>query len=112
MKRTLLLTILLSGCSWAGCKAPQRSSVMVTGSTRMQSAEAGCATCVFGMKTVTGCELAVKIEGKPYLVVGSDIDDHGDAHADDGLCNSARNAVFEGTIEGDQFMATKFQLEP
>jgi len=71
---------------------------------------AGCATCIFDMKGVTGCKLAVKIDGTPYLVTGSDIDDHGDAHAADGLCNSARNAVMEGTIKDGKFVAKKFEV--
>ncbi len=77
-----------------------------------QLVEAGCATCIFDMEGVVGCKLAVKIDGKPYLVTGSDIDDHGDAHASDGLCLTARKAVVEGKIDGDQFVATKIELQP
>ncbi|MFQ5490831.1 MAG: DUF6370 family protein [Phycisphaerae bacterium] len=74
--------------------------------------QAGCATCIFDMKGVTGCKLAVKFDDRAYLVVGSAIDDHGDAHADDGLCNAARPAEFEGTVVGDKFVATRFTLVP
>jgi hypothetical protein len=31
-----------------------------------------------------GCELAVRIDGKPYFVDGTDLH-HGDAHANDGF---------------------------
>jgi len=75
-----------------------------------QNGVAGCASCVFHMKGVRGCKLAVGIGGKTYLVVGSGIDDHGDAHAADGLCNSARRASISGTIEGDTFVARKFEI--
>jgi hypothetical protein len=32
-----------------------------------------------------GCELAVRIDGKPYFVDGTSLDSHGDAHANDGF---------------------------
>ena len=76
-----------------------------------QRGQAGCATCVFDMQGVTGCVLAIKIDGQAYLVEGSDIDDHGDAHAGEGLCNTARPAEFEGKIVDGKLVATRFALE-
>jgi hypothetical protein len=73
---------------------------------------AGCATCIFEMKDVTGCKLAVEIDGKHYLVKGSDIDDHGDAHADDGLCNSSMKAVVSGEIKDVAVVSTSFRVLP
>jgi Family of unknown function (DUF6370) len=86
--------MLLTGCALTG---PRK-------------AVAGCATCIFHMKDVTGCKLAVKIDGKPYLVAGSDIDDHGNAHAADGLCNAARDAIVEGKVQDGQFVAKKIEV--
>ena len=77
-----------------------------------QTVEAGCATCIYEMKDVTGCKLAVKIDGKAYLVSGKTMDDLGDAHADDGLCNIARKAEVTGKLEGDRFVATQMALLP
>jgi len=57
-------------------------------------------------------ELAVRIDGKPYLVNGSNIDDHGDAHASDGLCNAIRRAKVTGEIKDDRFVAEGFELLP
>ena len=68
--------------------------------------------CIFGMKGVTGCKLAVEIEGKHYLVKGSSIDDHGDAHADDGLCNAAREAIVSGEVKEGMFVAEHINLLP
>ena len=68
--------------------------------------------CIYKMKDVSDCVLAVKIGDTPYLVTGSDIDDHGDAHASDGLCKMARPARATGTIEADRFVATEFHLTP
>ena len=74
--------------------------------------EAGCATCLFDMQGVKGCKLAVRLEGKSFLVAGSDIDAHGDAHAVDGLCMAARQARVKGRVEGDTFVAESFVLLP
>ncbi len=69
--------------------------------------EAGCGGCIFNMEGVEGCKLAVKIDGKPYLVTGADINAHGA-----GLCASAKKAKIAGKIEGDNFVATSFVLQP
>jgi hypothetical protein len=45
--------------------------------------------CQFGMEG-HGCELAVRIDGKPYFVDGTSLDSHGDAHANDGFCTAIR----------------------
>ena len=74
--------------------------------------EAACATCIYDMQGVKGCKLAVKIDGKAYLVTGTEIDDHGDAHGPAGLCVTARKAVVTGKIEGEKFVATNFELRP
>jgi hypothetical protein len=71
--------------------------------------EASCGQCRFGMKG-DGCNLAVKIEGKIYWVDGSKIDDHGDAHAKDGLCNAVRKAGVSGKIVRGRFKASAFKL--
>lgn len=97
---------LASGCaSTRGATAGRTSRAL-----SRQLVKAGCGTCVFRMEGVVGCKLAVRIDGMPYLVTGSDIDDHGDAHAANGLCNSARTALVDGTLDGDRFVARHFEL--
>ena len=49
----------------------------------------------------------MKIDGKPYLVTGADVNAHGA-----GLCASAKKAKVAGKIEGDKFVATSFELQP
>lgn len=98
MRNIVWLTAIGSVVLLAGCRSSQRSAPI------------GCATCVFHMKNVRGCKLAVKVDGKPYLVAGSDIDDHGDAHAPDGLCNAERSARVEGNVEGDRFVAKHIEV--
>jgi hypothetical protein len=43
-------------------------------------------------------------------VEGTDIDDHGDAHGEDGFCNAIRKAQVQGKVEGDKFVVTYFKL--
>ncbi len=73
--------------------------------------EVACGECLFQMKG-EGCDLAIRIDGKSYYVDSSSIDDHGDAHAVDGLCNAVRTAKATGSIQGDRFLATKLELCP
>ncbi len=107
----ILTTYLLAGCTGASDKSIHDNSQGAETSQRM-TAVAGCSTYIFHIPGATGCDLAVKIDGTAYLVTGSDIDDHGDAHASDGLCNAPRDAVVEGRIDGDHFVATHFALKP
>lgn len=109
---TLLIgfTVLVGACRTADVRQdPVRSS---NKQQVQRIVVAGCATCIFDMKGVSGCPLAVKIDGKAYLVSGSEMDDHGNAHAADGLCNTARQAIVEGKVEGDRFVAKRIELLP
>ena len=47
-------------------------------------AEVSCGECQFKMPGKS-CDLAVRINGKSYFVDGTNIDEHGDAHAKDGF---------------------------
>lgn len=71
--------------------------------------EAACGECQFQMEG-SGCDLAIRFEGKTYFVDGTSIDDHGDAHAADGLCNSIRYAKVSGTLRAGRFQARSFEL--
>lgn len=73
--------------------------------------ELSCGQCKLGLEG-KGCDLAVRIEGKSYFVDGSGIDDHGDAHADDGLCNCIRKAKVTGQIQDGRFVATSIKILP
>lgn len=75
----------------------------------LMTVQTACGQCKFGLKG-EGCTLAVRIKGKAYFVEGTDIDDHGDAHAKDGFCNSIRKAQVQGEIVNDQFKVTYFKL--
>jgi len=98
MKHAAMMLTLGLLVTLAGCKSPQRSATV------------GCATCIYHMKHVTGCKLAVKLDGKPYLVDGSGIDDHGNAHASDGLCNAERKAIVDGRLKNGRFAAKRITI--
>ena len=104
---SLMVGVLLSVSGCASTGRTQHANGLVN-----RTVEAGCATCMFEMPGVEGCVLAVRIDEQAYLVKGSEIDDHGDAHAADGFCNAVREAHVEGKIEGDTFVVRKMELLP
>jgi len=73
--------------------------------------EASCGECQFGLAG-DDCDLAVRIDSVAYFVDGTHIDDHGDAHAEDGFCEIVRNARVSGEIIENRFKATSFELVP
>ena len=75
-----------------------------------QIAGVSCSQCNFKLKTQKGCDLAVRLNGKAYFIDGTKIDDHGDAHADDGFCNAIKKAQLRGTIVDGRFKASYFKL--
>jgi len=79
---------------------------------KKQIVEVACGQCQFKMKQKKGCDLAIRIDGKSYFVEGTKIDDHGDAHANDGFCNAIRKAEVIGEVKDGKFMVSYFQLLP
>ena len=75
-----------------------------------QVVEAACGQCQFKMTEKSGCDLAVKIDGKSYFVDGTTIHDHGDAHADDGFCETIRQVEVKGEIIDGRFKAETFTI--
>ena len=75
-----------------------------------QVVEAACGQCQFRMTEKSGCDLAVKIDGKSYFVDGTTIHDHGDAHADDGFSEAIRKENDKGEIIDGRFKAEKFSI--
>ena len=76
---------------------------------KIKVVETACGECQFKLEG-KGCHLAVRIDGKGYFVDGTDIDDHGDAHAKDGFCNSIRNAEVQGELISNRYKVTFFRL--
>jgi Family of unknown function (DUF6370) len=98
----------LAGCSRAEHEAHAAAPATVAAMPAdAQTYEIACGPCQFGMKEVEGCKLAVRIDGKPYLLEGVNID----AHAL-GLCEEIKHATIAGELEDGRFVATAFSLKP
>lgn len=91
LNRILIVTALLMALVWAvrqPSKKTPSSNVPTKPPFRIEDevVEASCGECHFGMPG-DGCNLAIPLEGKVYFVDGTEIDNHGDAHAESGFCN-------------------------
>ena len=100
MKKLILTALLAFGVSAGAQEKTELKNRVV---------EASCGECQFEMDGKS-CDLAVKIDGRAYFVEGMKIDDYGDAHAHNGLCNTIRKAKVTGEIKNDKFVATSFVL--
>lgn len=109
MKTIFMLAI----CSFFMLAANSQNTVVKTTkpdpTKKIQIVEASCGECQFQMKGKS-CDLAVRIDGKAYFVDGTTINDHGDAHAKDGFCESIRKAEVQGEVVDNRFKATYFKL--
>lgn len=107
----LLSFSLTFGCGQSDQIEPVASDSSSTTLISDQTVEVGCGQCQFEMEG-TGCDLAVRIDGTSYYVDGSSIDDHGDAHSEDGLCNCVRQGKVTGEIKDGRFVASTIALLP
>ena len=100
----ILLFILIAGIQVLYAqKKPSKKKIS-------QVAEASCGQCNFNLKSTKGCCLAVRLDNKAYFIDGANIDDFGDAHAQDGFCNSIRKVAIKGKIIAGRFKAKSFKL--
>lgn len=111
LKSTTLFIIatFFGVCVFAQTK---NSNTNIADSTKkIVNAEVSCGECKFKMAG-SGCDLAVRIDGKSYFVDGTKIDQHGDAHAKDGFCETIRKAEVQGEVIGDRYKVSYFKLLP
>lgn len=104
------LPVLLSFLAFTAV-AQHKTAAKPDSTQPLQTVEAACGQCQFGLKG-KGCSLAVRTNGQAYFVDGTSIDEHGDAHADDGFCNKIRKAQVQGEVVKGRFQATYFKLQP
>jgi hypothetical protein len=103
----LLSFVCVSYFSFAQTKVATVSTI--NKALPLQTVEVSCGQCQFKMEG-TGCNLAVKIKGKTYFADGTNIDDHGDAHSDEGFCKAIRKAEVQGKIVKGRFKVSYFKL--
>lgn len=96
--KLILFVILLSSC------ATSKTDKQIEGIY-----DVSCGKCNFEM-TGDECDIAIDINGKHYYIEGSEIDDHGDEHAADGLCSTTRKAHVKGQIKFGVFIAESVVL--
>lgn len=108
ISRSALAALLAIGST--ACEMPPRQSDPVADVVPYTGiVEAGCARCRFAADE-PGCDLAIRMDGGTWLVSGTAIDDHGDAHAADGFCNATRQARVVGRFENERFVVDEFEL--
>lgn len=106
MKSAFHTCLLLSALLLTACQGQHIGS---KGSPAI--VEASCGQCNFQLEG-DGCNLAIRTEGHAHFVEGTGIDDHGDAHAQDGFCETVRHAKVRGRLKKDRFHARYFELIP
>lgn len=108
--RSLLQIIFLLGLALAArAQQNENKTQQLNSSKKIQIVEASCGQCQLGLPGKS-CDLAVRINGKSYFVDGTGLDDHGDAHAKDGFCETVRKAEVQGEVVDNRFKATYFKL--
>lgn len=109
MKIFLSLLFLVAFNSICYSQTSKTAIQKIDATKPIQIVEVSCGQCQYKMAG-KGCNLAVRIKGKSYFVDGTSIDEHGDAHADDGFCKAIRKAEVQGKIIKNRFVATYFKL--
>jgi hypothetical protein len=109
MKKAFVVLIGLLFSAGVFSQETKKQKMVLDSSKPLLTLEASCGTCMFKMKG-DGCKLAIRFEGKDYFVDGTGIDDHGDAHDQEGFCNAISKAKVQGRVKGDKFRVTYFEL--
>ena len=109
MKKLFFCLLTLLFFTTANAQDSTHRKLVINPKNPVYEVDATCGTCMFKMEG-KGCFLAVKFKGKNYFVDGTGIDDHGDAHDKEGFCNAIKKAKLQGTVVGDRFLVTYFEL--
>jgi hypothetical protein len=109
MKYFLFLVIAFAINTSCFAQASTSKTNILDSTKAIKIVEVSCGQCQFKMAG-KGCNLAVRIKGKSYFVDGTNIDEHGDAHADDGFCKAIRKAEVQGKIVKNRFVVSYFKM--
>ncbi len=111
MKRIFFVAIIYFLALPTFCQSQQKINTKPNPNKKIIKVEVACGECKFGLKGKS-CDLAIRVNGKPYFVAGTTIDEHGDAHAKDGFCNAIRKAEVQGDFDGEIFNVTYLKILP
>jgi len=103
MKKLLTLLIFIPLVSFGQKTLKEKTEI------NLVKAEAACGICMLNMQGEE-CELAVKNKDSKYYVIGTGIDDHGNAHSKKGFCNAIRKAEIQGKVINNKYHITYFEL--
>ncbi len=109
MKKIMSLLVLIFSFSICNAQENNVSKNVIDSTKPIQIVDAACGQCQFKLPG-KGCDLAIRIKGNAYFVDGTSIDEHGDAHANDGFCNTIRKAEVQGELVKDRFKVNYFKL--
>ena len=109
MKTYLLFIAVFLFVHSASSQANSNEQLKFDKNKNVYELETACGTCMFKMKG-DGCHLAIKFKDKDYFVDGTSLEDHGDAHDKEGFCNAIKKAKVQGSVVGDRFLITYFEL--
>lgn len=108
IKTILISPILLAFLSFSGCGGESSSSKKL----KDQTVDSSCGLCQFGQTQQKGCLINVKLDGKPYPVVGGPKLSMAEMHQPGGYCVAIRKAKVSGHLDGDRFMVSSWELLP
>ena len=113
LNRPPIITTILAVSFLLACEGEKadRGDASATAGVALEDriVEASCGQCQLELPG-TGCDLAVAFDGQANYVDGSHIDDHGDAHGPEGLCNAILPARVTGRIVDGRFQAERLEL--
>jgi hypothetical protein len=107
MKKLLFTLFIMLGCFIANAQSSKKPT---PNKLINKVVEIACGECKFKMEGKS-CDLAIRMDGKPYFVDGKTVDDFGDAHDEKhGFCNVIKKAEVTGEIVNNRFKAQKVVL--
>ena len=115
-KLTLLLLFglfaMVANAQTGAKKTTDKKETSAPKEIKNQTVEIACGECKFKMEGKS-CDLAIRIDGKPYFVDGKSVDDFGDAHDEKhGFCNVIKKAEVTGELVNGRFKAKTITLVP
>jgi Family of unknown function (DUF6370) len=110
--KSILIILICSLFSFAAVCQTSNSNTNIPDATKpVQVVEVSCGKCKLGLQGKT-CDMAVRVDGKAYYADGASIDNFGDAHAHDGMCNAIRKAEVQGELVDNRFKISYIKLLP